>query len=134
QLQSPIQQEFEASMAETHLTDLEADALVALEKYRVDNHRWTMPPLGGSLIVPLASANNKEEFLLDISRGRINLLKGKYQNRARQVVILRRLDFGGAPHRNPDDKEISCPHLHIYREGWGDKWAIPLPPTFSGTA
>jgi len=32
-----------------------------------------------------------------------------------------------SPHRNPDDQEIPCPHLHIYREGFGDKWAIPAP-------
>jgi hypothetical protein len=29
--------------------------------------------------------------------------------------------------RNPDDGEIPCPHLHLYREGNGDRWATPLP-------
>jgi hypothetical protein len=24
-------------------------------------------------------------------------------------------------------KEIACPHLHIYRAGYGDKWAVPAP-------
>lgn len=38
-----------------------------------------------------------------------------------------RLDLGGAPHRNPDDEEIMSPHLHICREGFGDKWAIAVP-------
>jgi hypothetical protein len=38
-----------------------------------------------------------------------------------------RLDLDGPPHRNPDDREIPCPHLHIYREGYGDKWAVPAP-------
>lgn len=47
------------------------------------------------------------------------------------MVTLVRLDFGGAPHRNPDDVEVSSPHLHVYREGFGDKWAIPLPPIFT---
>jgi hypothetical protein len=42
-------------------------------------------------------------------------------------VILARLDFGGAPHRNPDGEEIPSPHLHIFREGFADKWAQPLP-------
>jgi hypothetical protein len=55
------------------------------------------------------------------------LTKGTYQNRARGVAILARLDFGGAPHRNPDDQEVPCPHLHLYREGYGDRWAVPLP-------
>jgi hypothetical protein len=38
-----------------------------------------------------------------------------------------RASDGGAPHRNPDDEEIPCPHLHLYREGYGDRWAVPLP-------
>jgi hypothetical protein len=41
--------------------------------------------------------------------------------------VLVRLDLGGAPHRNRDDEEIGVPHLHLYREGFGDKWATPLP-------
>src|SRR5207245_844247 len=65
--------------------------------------------------------------LRDISRGRSELGRGEYQKRARQVVVRVRLDFGGSPHRNPDGEEIGSPHLHIYREGFGDKWAIPLP-------
>lgn len=115
-------------MADISLTQAEADALFSMEKHRVDDQRWDFPSLGGAIMIPLVSVNKKEQFVLDVSRGRIDLAKGKYQNRGRQVVILRRLDFGGSPHRNPDDEEISCPHLHIYREGWGDKWAIPAPP------
>ena len=41
-----------------------------------------------------------------------------------------RLDYGGAPHRNPDGSEIGSPHLHRYREGYADKWAEPLPEVF----
>jgi hypothetical protein len=88
----------------------------------------TIFPLeGGSVVVPLQSRDKREQFLLDISRGRIDLLKGTYQNRARQVVVLVRVDFGGKPHRNPDDQEVSSPHLHVYREGYGDRWAVPAP-------
>ncbi|MEO8064512.1 MAG: hypothetical protein ABI821_17375 [Pseudomonadota bacterium] len=114
-------------MTEINLTQSEADSLLATEKHRVDNTRWNFPDLGGGITIPLISANKKEEFLLDVSRGRINLKKGTFQSRARQVVILLRLDFCGPPHRNPDDAEIASPHLHVYREGWGDKWAVPAP-------
>jgi hypothetical protein len=38
-----------------------------------------------------------------------------------------RLDLDGPPHRNPDGTEIACPHLHMYREGYSDKWAIVAP-------
>jgi Family of unknown function (DUF6978) len=114
-------------MPDINLTQAEADALIAMEKLRVDDTRWDYPSLGGSISVPLVSRDKRENFLLDVSRGRIDLLKGTYQNRSRQVIVLVRLDFGGQPHRNPDDQEISSPHLHVYREGYGDKWAVPVP-------
>ena len=98
-----------------------------MAKYRVDMTEWDYPDLGGVISVPLFSADRRENFLLDVRRGRIDLAKGTYQNRGRQVVVLVRLDFGGAPHRNPDGEEIDSPHLHLYREGFGDKWAIPVP-------
>ena len=113
-------------MADIHLTQSEADALIVMEKHRVDDERY-LYPVSGSLVVPLQSSDKREQFMLDIRRGRIDLLKGKYQARARQVVALVRLDFGGAPHRNPDGQEVGSPHLHIFREGYGDKWAAPIP-------
>lgn len=114
-------------MADIHLTQAEADALIAMEKHRADDQIWNYGGLAGTMAIPLISANRREHFFLDIYRGRIDLQKGKYQNRARQAVILARLDFGGAPHRNPDGEEIPCPHLHLYREGYGDKWASRAP-------
>lgn len=121
-------------MAETTLTQAEADTLLAMEKHRVDETRHIFPALGGSIQVPLRSANKRENFMLDVTRGRINLKKVTYQNRARTVVILARLDIDGPPHENPDGQEIPCPHLHKYREGYDDKWAEPAPVTaFSRT-
>ena len=109
------------------LTQPEADALIALAKHRVDATAWDYPDLGGGVSVPLVSADGREQFLLDIRRGRIDLAKGTYQNRGRQAIVLVRLDFGGAPHQNPDGKDVESPHLHLYREGYGDKWAVPVP-------
>ena len=117
-------------MVEIYLTQHEADSLIQIEKHRINEETHALPLFGGSLIVPLVSFDKRENFYLDLSKSRIDFLKGKYQTRARQVIILVRLDFGGAPHRNPDDEEISCPHLHIYREGYGDKWAIPPPSDY----
>jgi hypothetical protein len=98
-----------------------------MEKHQADDVIYDYPGLGGALRIPLQSPDKREAFMLDVSRSQIKLTKGTYQNRARGVVILARLDFGGAPHRNPDDQEIQCPHLHIYREGFGVRWAVPLP-------
>ena len=115
-------------MADSTLTQAEADVLIAMEKHRIDATTYTFP-ITGSLVIPLQSPDKREQFLLDIYRGRIDLQRGTYQDRARQVVALVRLDFGGAPHRNPDGEEVQCPHLHVYREGYGDKWAVAAPPS-----
>ena len=86
------------------------------------------PAFGGRLSAPLVSTDGRESFLLDLRRSRIAFTKkGTYQHRARKAVILARLDFGGQPHRNPDGTDIGSPHLHLYREGYGDKWAFPVP-------
>ena len=98
-----------------------------MEKHKVDDSIHEYPSLGGAIRVPLQSPDKRELFFLDVTRSQIKLSKGTYQNRARGVVILARLDFGGAPHRNPDDEEVACPHLHVSREGYGDRWAVPLP-------
>jgi len=114
-------------MADIELTQAEADILIALEKVRENDDPVDYPGLGGNVCVPLVSVNKKEHFFLDVSRGRIDLKKGKYQERGRHVIVLVRLDFGDAPHRNPDGEEMPSPHLHIYRPGFGDKWATPIP-------
>jgi hypothetical protein len=120
-------------MADMNITQAEADALIAMPKIRTSDEPWNYPSLGGAISVPLVSPDKRENFLLDIRKGRIDLSKGSYQNRSRQVIILVRIDFGGSVHRNPDGAEVQCPHLHLYREGYGDKWATPLPADFSDT-
>src|SRR5438046_1727577 len=114
-------------MADIDLTQDEADELMAMEKRAGDEREWLFPGPGDSITIPLTSLDKRENFMLDVTRGQIKLSKATYQNRARVAIILLRLDLDGPPHRNPDGIEIPCPHLHIYREGLGDKWAIPAP-------
>lgn len=114
-------------MTDISLTQADAEALLAMEKHKAEDTAYEYPALGGSVRVPLHSPDKRENFFLDITRSHIKLSKGTYQNRARGVVILARLDFDGPPHRNPDDEEVPSPHLHLYREGYGDRWAMPLP-------
>lgn len=116
------------------LTQDEANALMAMEKIKLDAKLWIFPAAGEGIHVPLVSNDNKESFILDVQRGRISLSKATYQNRVHEVVPLVRLDVGGPPHRNPDDEEISCPHIHRYVEGYGLKWAFKeLPEEFLDT-
>ena len=110
---------------QSDLSQAEADALLRMEKYPVDTTAHAFPDLGGHIQIALQSQNQRESFSLDISRRRIALTT-KYQTRGRQSVVLARLDFN-SPHRNPDDTEVGIPHLHIYKEGFGDKWAYDVP-------
>ncbi|MCY4174135.1 MAG: hypothetical protein OXF25_08775 [Cyanobacteria bacterium MAG CAR3_bin_5] len=109
------------------LTQSEADALIKLKKRPKNDDPIDLPDMGGKIGVPLVSLDKKESFDLDIRRGRIDLRKGTSQLRTQQIVILLRLDYNGSPHRNPDGSEIGCSHLHVYREGYADKWAYELP-------
>jgi len=129
-------------MPDLHITQAEADALIAMEKHCIEEKTWLFPSAGARLSVPLISPDKRESFLLDITRAAIRLTKATYQNRARQAIILMRLDLDGPPHPNPEDAPaglshawlvpyagqiVPCPHLHLYIEGYGDKWAIPAP-------
>jgi hypothetical protein len=114
-------------MAEIDITQAEADDLIRMEKRFVDDKDWTFPVAGERIALSLTSLDKRENFTLDLTRARIKLTKATYQNRVRQAIVLMRLDLDGPPHRNPDGMEIECPHLHTYREGFGDKWAVPAP-------
>ncbi len=114
-------------MADINLTQDEADKLIAMEKRSADAKEWLFPAPGESVAMPLTSLDKRESFMLDVTRAQIRLTKATYQNRARAAIVLMRLDLDGAPHRNPNGEEVQCPHLHVYREGWGDKWAVAAP-------
>jgi hypothetical protein len=122
-------------MADINLAQEEAEKLMAMEKRAAEHNEWLFPSPGERVVIPLTSLDKRENFVLDVTRFQIKLTKATYQNRARVAIILYRLDIDGAPHRNPDGAEIPCPHLHIYREGYGDKWAVPAPVgTFPDTS
>jgi len=114
-------------MAGHQLSQAEADALIAMEKHRVNDEVSLYPEPGGKLKIPLQSANHRERFFLTVNRTSIVIEKRSYQTLGRQVVVLVRLDLG-APHTNPNGEFIPAPHLHRYTEGCGDKWAQPVSP------
>jgi len=113
-------------MKKTILTQTKANELFKIEKHRQNDKKWHYPNTGGEVRIPLISIDKKEEFILDIWKRKISL-KYRYQTRVRKTVILVRLDIGGSPHRNPDNEEIPPNHIHIYKEGYDDKWAYPIP-------
>lgn len=121
-------------MSDSFILQAEADTLLAMPKIRTNDDNHEYPGIGSQLCIPLVSRDQRENFELDIWRSGSVQLKGRYQNKSRYIIILARLDFGGQPHRNPDDTEIVSPHLHLYREGFADKWAFKLPDRFTNPA
>ena len=114
-------------MTEILLPQSEGDALLAMHKVPVSSEPIDLPDFGGLLDIALLSENEREEFVLNYTRHSINLSKRNHHFRGRKVIGLARLDLDGPPHRNPDGKEIGARHLHLYREGFGLKWAFEIP-------
>jgi hypothetical protein len=119
-------------MPETEISQAEADLLLSMEKIRTDDEPRNFPRPGENIPFELKSVDGRESFALDVVRGRISISKCTYQNRARGIIILARLDLDGGPHRNPDGQYVPCPHIHLYREGYGDKWAWPVAEVIGG--
>ena len=114
------------------LVQNEVERLLSIEKFLTDESAIQFPGLGDSAKLEAKSVDQRDFFLFDVNRpGTIKLSKCTYQERYAVVEILLRLDVGGPTHENPDGTEIPCPHLHVYKEGYGDKWAYPLPSDFA---
>lgn len=116
------------------LTQQEADALIEIIKnIRDTNVTFSFPITGDYKKIDLDSADGKQSFIVDVNRkGCVNLIKKcTYQGRYQRDTPLLRLDVGGADHMNPDGQIIRGNHLHIYREGYGDSFAIVAPPDIS---
>ncbi len=108
-----------------------------MDKIPEANETLNFPQTGNKLSLTFTSIDKREKFIFDITRAYIKVNKITYQKRARKSFVLRRLDINGSPHTNPEvenvplkilekynGKEIPCPHLHVYVEGFHHKWAI----------
>jgi len=120
------------------ITQEDADFFFGMEKFPEEEKEFQFPISGKKLTIGFTSKDKRENFLFDIYRGSIRITKITYQNRVRKAFILRRLDLDGPTHVNPEAEvvplpflepyngmEIPTPHLHIYVEGYAEKWAIP---------
>ena len=120
------------------ISQQDADFFFEMEKYPDEEKEYQFPSSGQKLTIPFTSLDKRENFLFDIYRGAIKITKITLQNRVRKAFVLRRLDIDGPTHTNPEvedipldflkpynGKEIPTPHLHVYVEGFGEKWALP---------
>ena len=131
------------------LTDSEALELLYMPKLTADHD---VRYITQRFEVDLVSHDKKEIFTFDFSNSTKNMtLKYKNQIRCKKDIPLLRLDVGSSWHENPK-KHVACdpkdpfytvhdscvgkmfevgePHIHYFREGYGDAWAYPVPPEF----
>jgi hypothetical protein len=104
----------------------EFDALIKEEKEFEDvKTPIKLGPAPISWTRPLKATNSRNSFLVDFYRGGFEISKYTVNKRYQQTIILLRYDNGGR-HTNPDDKTFDGPHVHLYREGFHDKFAYPV--------
>jgi hypothetical protein len=105
------------------------ETLLVLSKKMADTKTIDFPGPGGFLVSDALDLDEKEHFKIDANRkGRVKPdTKCTYMMRYELTEILIRVDLDGPPHDNPDGETIPCPHVHIYKSGYADKWAYPLP-------
>ncbi|MGL4941667.1 MAG: DUF6978 family protein [Thermoguttaceae bacterium] len=115
-------------MTNINLSQVDADRLLAMEKHYLEKTVFDFPDRYSR--IPLFSEDKSEEFYFDINRSGIKTTEITFNHRARQVIVLTRLDIDGAPHTNPDGEQLSGSHLHLYREDYQDRYAVELPPEF----
>src|SRR5260370_18798087 len=85
-------------MADMEITEAEADALIEMEKRFVDNKDWTFPAARRADCACLNIPRQARNFHARCDPCANQLTKATYQNRARQAIILMRLDLDGPPH------------------------------------
>ena len=110
----------------SELSQQEADRLIGLPKEFLDLSPVTLTD-HFDFERDLRSADKQELFILTFRQGRIDIKKVTYNKRHNSGVTLVRLDIVNGQHTNPDGTKIIGPHIHIYREGFNDTIAIPLP-------
>lgn len=109
------------------LTDTEVQRLIRLSKKFADTTEVTVPPSGAfEHSSELVAVEEREAFLLDVSRHAIRITRCKSQTRYARNIILLRVELDGPPHVNPDGTDVGPSHVHVYKEGYDDRWAYPL--------
>ena len=118
------------------LSQEEANSLIEYLKEIKDlSGTFPFPRPGEHKKIDLISSDGKYSFIVDVNRkGYINFLKKcTYQGRYQKDVTLLRLDIDGPENTNPDGCILPRTQLHIYREGFGDRFAIAVPPEIKNT-
>ncbi len=108
------------------LTNEEFENILNTQKFFINSNIKSCK-IGENISYDLISNNDNKKFKLDVDRKTrsISLNKIKIQNRFDSIPLVR-IDIDSPPHMNPDGVIIPRNHIHIYKEGYGLKWAFNL--------
>lgn len=81
--------------------------------------------LDGRWAKEIISNESKDVFILHYTVGRLCLDKFSYNKNYRKSIPLLRF-CSSKRHTNPDGTVFEGAHVHVYREGFGDKVAFPI--------
>ena len=121
------------------LTQEEADTLSVIEKLLTNPNSIRMPEQGTTKIYPVhyfREGKRNNDMSVSTYRGTIDARKVSYRLLYNNNIVLIRIDTHyRTKHINPDKTVIQPmqPHIHLYSEQHGDKYAYPLPQEFSDT-
>ncbi|MDD4095302.1 MAG: hypothetical protein PHP22_03555 [Oscillospiraceae bacterium] len=106
------------------MTQDEADRLMGLNK--IIDKTIQFPPQNKMAVYEASAIQGPEEFEVRVNRkGRLELFRCTFQESFLKKTILVRVDLDeDKPHLNPDREKIVGPHIHLYREGYDDRWAF----------
>jgi hypothetical protein len=107
------------------ISNREAVRLVEMSK-RPESEVIECPDWQTKEVHAFRSAGGREDFKIDLYRGRSFTMKATHHLRARKSINLVRVAVNTAGHRNPDGTEVGPNHIHLYRQGAGLAWAYPL--------
>jgi len=109
------------------ITDAEFQKLMKIKKLFIDK-KIELVHHNCNKSYNIISEDSKTKFILNVDRrSKIELKKMKLQNRCTNLnELLVRVEIDAPPHTNPDLTITSRNHIHIYRDGYGLKWAYNL--------
>ena len=107
------------------ITQQEFDHLIAFEKAFDEADMLILGPPPASWSREMTAPSTRDKFILDFRRGGFEISKYSYNKRYRQTIIMVRY-CSSVRHTNPDGVTFDGPHVHLFREGYDDKFAFPV--------
>jgi hypothetical protein len=114
------------NMGNMRLNQAEADGLIKVKKIFLDKTPLTVNRPYNEQRELKSERDPYEVFYLNVTQTRIEF--GKYGTVTRffQIPLVRACINPDARHENPDGEILSGSHIHIYKQGYADKFAYPL--------